>query len=98
MKGKKCRIAFIEVESENFDSIKEICWSGFRLTRVAKLCKCSRGSFYHSSKEVDLLLFKSKGLLEMILKASVGHRSKNSKHVVENFLVHKIYLILMQEI
>lgn len=40
MKGKKCRIAFIEVESENFDSIKEICWSGFRLTRVAKLCKC----------------------------------------------------------
>lgn len=63
MRGRKCRIAFIEAESENFDSIKETCWSGFRLTRVAKLCKCLRDSFYHSSKEVDPLLFKSKGLL-----------------------------------
>lgn len=33
----------------------------------------------------------------MILKVSVGHRSKHLKHV-ENFLVHKIYVILMREI
>lgn len=31
----------------------------------------------------------------MILKASVGRRSKHLKHVVENFLVRKIYLILI---